>query len=387
MGNCSATTVPTNAPRVIVVGGGYAGTTVAQALDTTAFVTLISPLNFMQHKYGLLRAQVVPGWEQAACVPLDRLLVNGKIVQATVTSVTEGSVTLADGTSLSADYIIIANGGRGSILPTTAPAGVVDASNFQSLLVEKQKTVRAAKKIAIIGAGPVGLELAGEIRALYADKEITVIQSQSQILSNSSPPLIPAMISALNTELTALNINVLVNTRVTNLPTSLSDGFITNISPLQLSNGQTLDTDLTVVCIGTRDAAAPVAPLLASPTVYDDSHCIKVDLHFRVEGMEKVYCIGDASNIPETKLGYYAENHAVALAGNIKKILAGKQSVAYTPASTAQYGVMMVPLGPVKGVGAMGTNVLGAGMISLIKGKGLFKQKVFKAKNAPPPNL
>jgi apoptosis-inducing factor 2 len=387
MGNCTGpATVPMNAPRIIVVGGGVAGTSVAKALDGTAYVTLITPLNFMQHKFGLLRAQVVPGWERTAAVPLDRLLNNGKIIQATVTSVTDGSVTLADGTSLSADYIILAHGGSCTILPTSAPPGVVDASNFEALLVEKQKIVRAAKKIAIIGAGPVGLELAGEIRAQYPDKTITVIQSQPQILNNSSPPLIEKAIIALHDQLRAMNITVLLNNRVTNLPTTISDGFLTNLKTLELTDGQTLDTDLTVVCIGTRDSA-PVAPLLATPTVYDASHRIKVDLTFRVEGMEKVYCIGDACNLPETKMGYFAELHAKTLAENLKKMQAGKEPVAYTPGSAAEYGVMFIPLGPHQGVGAMGTSVMGAGVVSMAKGKGLFKQKVFSLRNATPPTV
>jgi apoptosis-inducing factor 2 len=388
MGNCTASpTFPKmNAPRVIVVGGGIAGTSVAKALDNTTYVTLVTPLNFMQHKYGLLRAQVVPGWEHAACVPLDQLLDNGKIVRGTVTSVTDGSVTLADGTSLYGDYVILAHGGSTNVLPTSAPPGVVDAANFQGLLIEKQKLIRGSKKIAIIGAGPTGLELAGEIRAQYPDKAITVIQSQSQILSNSSPPLVDKMITTLNDQLTAMNINVILNTRVTNLPTSLSDGFLTNLRTLVLSDGQTLDTDLTVVCIGIKDAV-PAAPLLASPEAYDSSNRIKVDLHFRVEGMKRVYCIGDASNIPETKLGYYAERHAALLAENIKKMRAKREPVAYTPPSATQYGVMLVPLGPEKGVGAMGTTIMGAGVVSLLKGRGLGKQKVFSARNAAPPKV
>jgi apoptosis-inducing factor 2 len=391
MGNCTApAAVPANAPRIIIVGGGIAGTTIAKALDSSAFVTLITPLNFMQHKFGLLRAQVVPGWERTATVPLSRLLYNGKITQGTVTSVSEGSVTLSDGTSLSADYIILAHGGSTTILPTSAPPGVIDATDFQTLLVEKQKLIREAKKIAIIGAGPVGLELAGEIRAQYpTDKTITVIQSQSQILNNSSPPLIEKAIVALNEQLHALNITVLLNTRVTNLPTTLSDGFITNLTTLELSNEQTLETDLTIVCIGTRDTTSTTTSLLPSSTVYDETHRIKVDLTFRVEGMQKVYCIGDASNIPETKMGYFAERHALALAENLKKMQAGLEPVAYIPATatTAEYGVMFVPLGPEQGVGAMGTNVMGGALVSMIKGKGLFKQKVFNSRNVPPPTI
>ena len=92
MGNAS--TLPNDAKKVIVVGAGYGGTAVAKGLDNHFQVTLITPLNFFQNKYSFLRASVIPGWEQAACVPLNNLLTNGKIVQAKVVSVSDGSVTL-----------------------------------------------------------------------------------------------------------------------------------------------------------------------------------------------------------------------------------------------------------------------------------------------------
>lgn len=381
MGN--ANVLPSNAKTVIVVGGGVAGTAVAKNLDGIALVTLITPLNFMQHKYGLLRAHVVPGWERAACVPLENLLVNGKILQGTVVEVSDGSVTLEDGTVLTGDYIVLAHGAGAGILPASAPPGVINASDFQHLLMEKQNCIRDSSRIAVIGAGPVGLELAGEIRALYPNKSITVVQSPSQILSNSSPPLIEKFITKVHARLTEMNINVILGTRVTNLPMiPHSDGFLTDLKTLQLSNGQTLDTDLTVVCIGSK----LVTPLLDS-SHYDEFNRIKVDLHFKVEGMQRVYCIGDASNIPETKLGYLAEQHGNLLAENIKKLLSDKIPTPYSPASKEEYGSMLLPLGPERGVGALGKNVIGDGMTSRLKGKGLFKQKVFQSRNAIPPNL
>jgi apoptosis-inducing factor 2 len=381
MGN--ANVLPSNAKNVIVVGGGVAGTAVAKNLDGIAHVTLVTPLNFMQHKYGLLRANVVPGWERTACVPLDQLMSNGKIIQGTVTAVTDGSVTLEDGTVLTGDYIILAQGGGAGILPTAAPPGVVNATDFQNILKLKQSSIRDANTITVIGAGPVGLELAGEIRALYPTKTINIVQSPSQILNNNSPPLIEKFITEMHSRLTEMNINVLLNTKVTNLPTiTNSDGFITDLKTLQLSNGQSLNTDLTVVCIGSK-----VVTQLIDPSHYDEFNRIKVDLQFKVEGMDHVYCIGDASNIPETKLGYFAEQHGTLLAENIKKILAGKSPTPYSPASTAEFGTMFVPLGPERGAAAVGKTVLGDWMTKMIKGKGLFKQKVFQGRNAVAPNL
>ena len=215
MGNAS--TLPNDAKKVIVVGAGYGGTAVAKGLDNHFQVTLITPLNFFQNKYSFLRASVIPGWEQAACVPLNNLLTNGKIVQAKVVSVSDGSVTLEDGSVLNADYIVLAHGGGSTRLPTNTPQGIVDMDSLRRLFSEKQKQIQNANKIVIIGAGPVGIELAGEIRAAHPNKSIKIIQNQPQILNNTTPPLIEKFINKVRNRLTELNIDVLLNTKVTNL--------------------------------------------------------------------------------------------------------------------------------------------------------------------------
>lgn len=387
MGNSS--TLPSDAKKVIVVGGGYAGTTVAKGLDNHFQVTLVTPLDFLQHKYSFLRASVVPGWEQVACVPLNNLLTNGKIIQAKVVSVSEGSVTLENGNVLQADYIILAHGGGATNLPSNVPKGIVDMNSFRKVLTEKQKQIQNSNNIVIVGGGPVGLELAGEIRAAHPNKSIKVIQGQSQILNNSTPPLVDKFINKVQDRLTELNIEVILNTKITNLPNiDNGDGFLIEPRRLSLSDGRSIESDLTIVCIGYSPSSSPSHSNLLSSNYLDSSNRVKVDLTFKVEGLKTVYCIGDAANIPESKLGYLAAQQANHLINNLTKSLQGKSPIQYTPASSSsEFGVMFLPLGPIKGVGAMGKTVVGNGITSKLKGKGLFKNKVFQSVNAVAPNL
>lgn len=383
MGNSS--TLPSDAKKVIIVGGGYAGTTVAKGLDNHFQVTLVTPLDFLQHKYSFLRAAVVPGWEQVACVPLNNLLTNGKIIQAKVVSVSEGSVTLENGNVLQADYIILAHGGGATNLPSNVPKGIVDMNSFRRVLTEKQKQIQNSNNIVIVGGGPVGLELAGEIRAAHPNKSIKIIQGQSQILNNSTPPLVDKFINKVQDRLTELNIEVILNTKITNLPNiDNGDGFLVEPRRLSLSDGRSIESDLTIVCIG----YSPSHSNILSSNYLDSSNRVKVDLTFKVEGLKTVYCIGDAANIPESKLGYLATQQANHLINNLTKSLQGKSPIQYTPASSSsEFGVMFLPLGPIKGVGAMGKTVVGNGITSKLKGKGLFKNKVFQSVNAVAPNL
>merc|ERR1711915_49676 len=106
----------------------------------------------------------------------------------------------------------------------------------------------------------------------------------------------------------------------------------------------------------------------------------------QVEGFENVYCVGDANNVDETKLAYLGQLQAGVAVNNIKSQAAGKKLTSYQPASaTSKYGVMFIPLGPKKGVGAMDKSVMGPGAVRLIKGKGLFTKKLFASANAKAP--
>ena len=108
--------------RVVIVGAGYGGTAAAKALDSKCKVTLIESQDSFQHRIASIRGAIVPGWEKRVRIPLDKLLTNGKVIQADVTSVKSGVVILKDGSTIEADYIILAHGGGFSSFPTGNPA-------------------------------------------------------------------------------------------------------------------------------------------------------------------------------------------------------------------------------------------------------------------------
>ena len=369
--------------KVIVVGAGYTGTTAAKALDSTHDVILISPNEELHHKWAYMRACVVPGWEKITRVPLNKLLKNGKIIQGQVTSVADGSVTLESGEVLTADNIILAHGYGTSNLPGGTPAKVTSSAEFMTCLKEKQIAVSEAESIVIIGGGPVGVELAGEIIAQYPQKSVKLVHSNEKLLSNSQPPMKDEMVAKLASSLKEMGVEVILNARVTNLTMpDDGDGFIHGPCSYSLSNGRSVSADLAVVCIGGGKLVSNIV------TAVDDNNRVKVLKTLAVEGMPNVFCVGDANNVNETKLGYYGQLQAAVAVKNIHKMAQGKQLEEYKPAGgESNFGTMFIPLGPKRGVGGMGKNVMGDFMVSLAKGKGLFKKKVFSSVNATVPEV
>lgn len=384
MGNSSSTAEK----QVIVVGAGYAGTEVAKRLDSKFQVTLITPLDTFVHKYSMLRAAVVPGWEETTRIPLDKLLKRGKIVRGEVKSVTSGSVTLADGSTLNADYIVLAHGApvNGNFPAAGITASAVSAQEFKALLVKKQEAVRNAKTVIVIGAGPVGLELAGEIKAHHPTKKVIVLQRGKEILNNSYPPLYDKYIEGVHSRLKELDIIVRLNTSITSeLKIENRDGFIEGTRDYTLSDGTTINADLVVSCIGGNNP--PRTPIVAAEFI-DEKHLIKVDANLRVIGLKNVFALGDANNVKETKQGYLATAQGELTAANIVSIDKGKAPKEYKPTLGAKdFGNMFLPIGPKRGTAAFGKTILGDFMQRLLKGKSLFVKKQFGALNQSLPKV
>ena len=159
--------------RVIIIGGGYAGTMLARSLDPVAEVVLVEPKAAFVRNVAAIRAIVDPSLLDRLILPYDRLLHRGRVVHDRVVAVEDGAVRLATNGSISGDIVVIATGS--SYAHPFKASG--DVSAFRSATLDGHEKLRAARSVAIVGAGAVGTELAGEIAAGMPAKKITLISS------------------------------------------------------------------------------------------------------------------------------------------------------------------------------------------------------------------
>lgn len=221
----------------------------------------------------------------------------------------------------------------------------------------------------------------GEIKAQHPDKKITLVQSADRLLNNSALPLIEKAVTKVLGRLTDMGVEVKLNTRLTELPAMTNnDSFVSGTQTYTLSDGTTVEADLLVMTVGGARREGNLV------TAADEKNQVKVDAALMVEGMPNVFCIGDANNCGDTKLGYLAGKQADLTAKNLVRVANGKEPLPYkTMDGQTEFGLMFVPLGPTVGVSAMGKTVLGNSMTSTVKGKGLFSKKVFSDRNAALP--
>src|SRR3954451_18729099 len=197
---------PTGRPSVVVVGGGYGGINAAKALDDVADVTLVDPSEAFFHNVAAWRTLVEPEWLERIFLPYAHLLANGRFLRDRAVRVHGRRVTLASGEVLEPDYLVLATG---SSYPFPAKTEEPEIASARARHRAAHEALLAANRALIVGAGPSGLELAGEIKAFFPYKHVTVADSSDDILIG---PYDQALRDELRRQLDALGVELRLGT-------------------------------------------------------------------------------------------------------------------------------------------------------------------------------
>ncbi|QIS10160.1 NAD(P)/FAD-dependent oxidoreductase [Nocardia arthritidis] len=245
----------TSGQHFVIVGGGLAAAKLAEALRANDFagsVTLLAaedqlpyerpPLSkeHLLGKKSLIEFTVEsPQWYRDHHIDLR--------LGTSVTAIdrTARTVTLPDGSTLPYDKLALATGSA----PRTLRIPGADAPNVYTLrTIEDSDTLielfRSARRLAIIGAGWIGMEVAAAARA--AEVEVTILESAEQPLLGALGPEMGAVFADLHR---AHGVDLRLGVQVAEIVTT--HGIATDVATgVRLADGSVVEADAVLVAIG-----------------------------------------------------------------------------------------------------------------------------------------
>ncbi|KAJ4979327.1 hypothetical protein NE237_010107 [Protea cynaroides] len=294
--------------RIVIVGGGVAGSFLAKTVQLDADVTLIDPKEYFEIPWANLRSIVEPSFAKRSLIRHTDYFKDGRVITSHASNITETGVLTTDGHLVPYDYLVIATGHANS-----APKARTE--KLQHYEAEHQK-IKSADSILIIGGGPTGVELAGEIAVDFPEKRVTLVHRGSRLLEFVGTK---ASTKALDW-LTAKKVEVILGQSVNLNSVSDENGIY------RTSGGENIEADCHFVCAGQQIGSAWLKETILKDML--DMHGrLMVDENLRVKGWNNIFAIGDITDIQEIKQGYIATKHASVTARNLKLLMnEGKES-------------------------------------------------------------
>jgi NADH dehydrogenase FAD-containing subunit len=361
--------------HVVIIGASYAGAKVAHKVlkdSPQAKVTLIDPSDVFYFNIAAPRIIakpkevdfsqfLVPIAEKFKQYPADRFT----FVKGLASSVdTTAKLVQVQGheDAIAYDYLVVASG---STTPATVAKEAIPfkttGADIRSKIEAAQQRVAAADTIVIVGAGPVGVETAGEIAQAYPKKTITLISSHAQVL----PDLKASVAKSAHSSLESLGVKIIYSTRVTDTKQDVATGNYT----VHLDNGETLDAALVI------SAAGNIANTSFMPRAHvDDDGWIRVDENLRISTVTdgSAYALGDATTYKQRYV-LKLNDQIPVVAENLKAAIAGSAVGKKYDASDKL--MVFVPIGSKGGVGQVGSWAVLSFMVALAKGRDYFMSR------------
>ena len=184
-----------------------------------------------------------------------------------------------NGETITADHILIATGGRPSIPSIPGAEYGINSDGFFEL-------DEMPKRVAVVGAGYIAVEIAGVVNALGADTHLFVRKHEP--LRNFDPLFVETLVEVINTEGPTLHTQAIPKAVVNN-----ADGSLT----LQLEDGRSETVDCLIWAIG-REPANDTFNLEATGVKTNEKGYIVVD-KFQNTSVDGIYAVGDNTGAVE----------------------------------------------------------------------------------------
>lgn len=154
------------------------------------------------------------------------------------------------------------------------------------VIIAEYDKIKAAQSILIVGGGPTGVELAGEIAVDFPEKKVTLVHKGYRLMEFLGMKASKKTLDWLKSRQVEVKLEQTVNLE------DVGDGS----KVYTTSAGETIRADCYFLCVG-----KPLASSWLKNTVLRDSldgnGSLIVDENLRVKGRKNIFAIGDITNI------------------------------------------------------------------------------------------
>lgn len=311
-----------NLPRVVVIGGGFAGLRLCQKIDTSKFqAVLLDRHNY--HTFQPLLYQVATAGLEPSSIsgPLRKLFKNKKnfffrLAEVESVSADQNYVQTSLG-KLEYDYLVVANGAKTNYFgnednyegafPLKQVSQALSLRNStlrcfeDALIVSDLEDKQALLNFVVVGGGPTGVEVSGafsELKNNVLPKDYPELDFSRMVvyLVEGGPRLLNGMSDTSHDDamkaLKDMGVIVKLNTRV--------DAYKDHL--IEFSDGTNMKARTLVWAAGVTGNVIPGLEVFSSKP----SNRLKVDRQNLVEGSKNIYALGDIA-LMETE--HYPKGH------------------------------------------------------------------------------
>lgn len=342
---------PTSKKRIVIIGGGFGGLSLAKSLRNSDFqVVLIDKNNYHAFQplfYQVATAGLEPG---SIAYPFRKIFANYQnfyFRMAEVISIDATKKTVCSSIGeVNYDYLVLATGATSNFfglknveeksMPMKSVSEALDIrslliQNFEKAILSKDiKEREALMSVVIVGGGPTGVELAGAIAELRKDilpkdypdldirgMDVHLVEANNRLLTGMSAQSGHRAYDALN----EMGVDIWLDTRVSDY-----DG-----TTVTCHNGKTLFGSMLIWAAGVKGVV---------PGGIKASHIkggrILVNEFNEIQGLQDVYAIGDVAlmitEIAPTghpMVAQPAMQQGVNVAKNLKRKLSNQAPIAF----------------------------------------------------------
>ena len=346
--------MPTKNPigSCIIVGAGPAGLQVAQQLAKLGkgkvAVTLIDRQDYLDWSLASPRSLVAPEDvnTHSYCMPMTAVVKhvggpNAKFVQASVETIHPKSVALQDGTVLEADTIVVAVGGHyaNGALWKPLPHHTTKEARIQAFRDENKKLANC-QSVVVAGAGPTGVEVAGELQAAYPNMTVTLVGTLLPGFSSKNQ-------MRMKQALESMGVHLMEGRVVSEEPDGQRN--------VHLRDGRIIEkVDHVLNAAGMIFAGASLASSELKQDVTSNGQ-FRCRPTLQLQSSDTVFCTGDVLAVPD---GFYAdvkgmkqlEDTAIIVAKNVVATLQQGPLQKFHWSKTPKNDMMITTLGPKKAI-------------------------------------